>query len=215
MKEQTAQNLANTLSALENARENLENADSGSKAAAADMYMKERAASSPIFAQAQSEYDLDQAGASTPGAEPEEQLPTEAAPGVPLLAPPGIVVHAENIERYGQLQPFWSKSDPTAPPIMATPYAFAPGTAVKTEEGEVATAQNSRIIRSKVETEVLAVISQDEFDAAFTAVDPATAQPAQGQGEGAPAPGEPAADTPVSGAFERDPNAPAPAEPEA
>lgn len=191
MKEQTAVDLSNTLSDLEAARENLENS-SEQKIAAANEYMRVRAASSPVFAQAQHEYDLEQAGASTPGTEPEEQLPTEAAPGVPLVAPPGVVVHVENIERYGQLQPFWSRSDPSAEPIMATPYAFAPGTAVRTEEGEVATAQNSRIIKQVVETEVLAVIAQDEFEAAFTSEDP-NAQP---EIPPEPAPTEPPVETP-------------------
>lgn len=169
MEQKTAVALADTLGNLEEARENLENAPDSEKVAAAEKYMEVREQSAPVFANAQQEYDLGKAGASRPGVPQDEPepLPAEAAPGVPLVAPPSVVIDASNLERYGPLCEYLPKEHPAEGAVLvkATPYAFAAGTAVTTAAGDVGVSQPSRIIQGA--DGALGVVTQDVFDATY------------------------------------------------
>lgn len=167
MEQQTAIDLRDSLTSMEVARKELEAAPDAGVVAAAEDYQRAREAASPAFVAAQREWDL--ANAAGPAAAPDaptEPRDREAAPGVPLVTPPGYVVTPASLADFGALAwyiPVGGDAE-AAVPVQATPYAFDAGTAVQTPNGEVATAQPSRIV---VIGDELGVVPQDQFSVVY------------------------------------------------
>ncbi len=170
-----ARGLKDALVNLEDARTALENADDGQLAHLAAAYQHARRDAGPAFDAAQQAFEADlrsegQAdpvpAGSTPASEAEESsAPTEASPGVPLLAAPGEVVSSANLGRYGALSSFAPKeTESEVKAVQATPYAFPEGTAVSTPQGTLAVTQPSRVISSDGQ---LAVVPNDVFNQTY------------------------------------------------
>ncbi len=201
MQQQTAQDLATALRELKVAHDNLIDSPPEEIVARADDYQAAREAAHPVFGAAQNEYDLQKAGASTPGSPPSApaagadtpEIPiegsgdaaqppppptvdptTEAAPGVPLVQPPGFVISAANIGQFGPIAVY--KSGDVI--VKATTFALATGCAINTgvpDAVDVATGAPSRVILNEDGT--LTVWTQDEFAANYV---PTDTPPAQG-----------------------------------
>lgn len=204
MKDDTGARLAAALEEAERTRENLINCPAEEKGARGDEYVDAQDARNDALHNARQE----RAGAEPPPLEPsqppgeEPAAPKKTASGDPLLAPPGVVVDASGLERFGALAKFRSKENPEHV-VEATPYAFDAGTAIATPDGEVATEQPTRVIR----TETLGLVTEDVFHQTYERV---TDAPEQAPVSEPPAP-EGAADSPPAEAPAESP--PAPAEP--
>lgn len=179
MQQETAIALRDALIHMEDANQALRLCADDEAATAAENYQRARDLAGPAFIAAQREWDLakaadpastvdaDQAAAQDPVvadavAASSGSPKREAAPGVPLVRSPGMVVTAANLADFGALTwylPTGADSE-TAIPVRATPYAFDAGTAVLTDAGEVATAQPSRIVSG---ADGLGVVPQDVF----------------------------------------------------
>lgn len=179
---QTAAELAEALSQLESTREALQNGEGPSLVDLANAYQAARAQALPVFSKAQNEYDDEGSPAPTPappGGEGQAPPPAEASPGVALVQPPGVVVAAETIERFGPLARYRSKIDP-AQTVEATAFAFDNGTAVATggDPAQVGVAQPSRIIR---DGERLGVVTNDVFLGSYEALEDPAKEPSDVQ----------------------------------
>lgn len=202
LSEQVGHDLAHALESIEKARLELVQAPIEEVGEKAFAYMQARDEQSKAFSAAQAEYEAQQpaqpdqappvegsggaSGESQPPA-PEEPAPAEeASPGVALVRPPGVVVDPANLDQFGVIARYQAATKgegEEAQIVEGTEYAFAAGTAVQTAEGQIATAQPSRIIRSAPGGE-LAIVTNDVFIVAYELA------PA---GEPAPAPEAPAA----------------------
>jgi len=182
---QIARNLATALATLEKARHELVAAPDETVIECAAVYERARADAGPAFQAAQRAYEEELAAAGesppatdpVPGEGPGPDAPApemEASPGVALIQPPGVVVDSENLDGFGALTHYRSKSDGEQPTVEATPYAFAEGTAIQTPNGNVATVQPTRVIRGS-EGE-LGVVPNDVFNETYEKADPSRAQ---------------------------------------
>lgn len=171
--QQTAAALRDALTNLEKKRINLEGAPDEELIDRANEYQAARESALPAFSAAQTEYDReDEAAPPVERAaerETHEAPATEASPGVPLVQPPGVLVTAPTVDRYGVMAHYRSKEDPTAELVEATPYAFAEGTAVQVVDGDVAIEQPSRVIRAEGQ---LAVVTNDVFNQTYELAEP-------------------------------------------
>lgn len=207
MEQQVARDLATSLTRLEQTRVELEGASDEEVVAKSIAYQAARKDAMPAFEAAQRAYEAEGAAddarpPTTSQPEPAADIPTEASPGVNLVQPPGVVVDAASLDRFGPLVEYRSKEDPTGATFQATPYAFGAGTAIATgtDQGTVATAQASRVL---VEGEILGVVANDVFNQTFEPAEgtaPTKTTPEEAPepvGETEPEPGPPAAEEPV------------------
>lgn len=179
------------LANLEKARTALEGASAETVEEAADAYEAARREVGPAFGRVRSEYSGETIAEAD--AEEEPAPPVEASPGVPLVAPPGVLITAQNLGNYGVLTTYRSTTeDPVT--VLATPYAFAAGTAVKrtAEEDPVALSQPSRLILD-AEAGAVGIVANDVFNDTYEEGEPAPTPP---EGSGVPVGTEPAAETP-------------------
>lgn len=202
MKDETGSRLAEALVEAERTRENLINCPPEEKGVRGDEYVDAQNGRNEALQDARTE----RAGIEappTPDAPGDNKASAVTASGDPLLAPPGVVVDHANLERYGALVQFRSKENPELV-VEATPYAFDAGTAIATAEGEVATEQPTRVIR----TETLGLVTEDVFHQAYERV---TDTPEQAPVSDPVSPGGPQEPPTVAQAGAEDP----PAEPAA
>lgn len=178
MKDTIAQALAMAVNGLEVAARNLVNAPPEDQDERALDYLRAVEARNNAHDAARREVDLENAGATTPGTEPGEAEPTtqpvprEASPGVPLIQNPGVVVDRSGLERYGPLGHYDAKAPEASVDVLATPFAFAEGTAIATgtDAGTVAVAQPSRIVVGADGS--LGVVPEDQFNETYERVEP-------------------------------------------
>lgn len=193
--------LRGVLQNLEDKRTNLENAPDEELIDRANEYEEARREATPVFGACQDEFAATEAPESPASAGDAAEAPApEASPGVPLVQPPGVLVTAENIGSFGPSVEYQSKEDESVK-VQATPYAFDTGTAVLTEDGEVATSQPMRVI---IKGDVLGLVANDVFNQAYDAVPqdaPAGEPPADAQ-PGDSAPADPPAEEPAADAAE-------------
>lgn len=204
--------LARALEEIEKARIDLVTAPLEEVGEKAFAYIQTRNTQSEAFAAAQSAYEEQVPPVGTPPKSPPvegaggaagetvsdpasaaEPATEEASPGVNLIRPPGTVVDPQTIDGFGPIARYAATTksegeEAWSTVIEATEYAFAAGTAVQTADGQIATAQPSRIIRSATGGE-LAIVTNDVFIVAY---EPAPAESA------APAPEAPAAPDPTA-----------------
>jgi hypothetical protein len=216
MEHQTAIALRGALQDMEKANAALREASDAAVVDAAEEYQRAREAAAPAFTAAQREWDL--AVAANPAAAPATPPPPsptapagtpaaanrEVAPGVPLVATPGVVVTAQNLGAYGTTATYIPREGDAEDTheVTATTFAFDAGTAIQGENGVVGTAQPARVV---VGTDgSLGAVTQDVFANTWTAK---PAEGASGPVDGGPAPQAPApgevpqdvAETPVEG----------------
>lgn len=137
-----------------------------------------------------------------------QPVPREASPGVPLLQPPAREVTVSNIIEFGVLGTYTPKDGGES--IQATPFAFAEGTAIVTgtEQGTVATAQNSRIVVDR-EHGALGVVANDVFVSSYDYTPAGSVEPPVQDPPAPPSPGEEsvASDTQTEPPSEAEPGA--------